>query len=84
MEKSILEQANDLISRLNKEYEYTDSKCRLMCYEAAKMINNLKILIGSDTGSDCLELEKWRFVPDDNGGHMLDIHTGIKWYPENN
>lgn len=55
-----------------------------MCYEAAKMINNLKILIGSDTGSDCLELEKWRFVPDDNGGHMLDIHTGIKWYPENN
>jgi len=77
--KNTIEQANDLIEKLNKEFEYTDTKCRLMCYEAAKFIENIKIFIGKES----LEGAKWKFVPDNNGGHMLDIETGIKWYPEN-
>jgi hypothetical protein len=28
------------------------------------------------------ERAAWRFVPDDNGGHMLSVPTGDKWYPE--
>lgn len=77
--KNTIEQANDLIENLNKEFEYTDTKCRLMCYEAAKFIESIKIFIGKES----LEGAKWKFVPDNNGGHMLDIETGIKWYPEN-
>ena len=77
--KNTIEEANDLIERLNKEFEYTDTKCRLMCYESAKFIENIKIFIGTES----LEGAKWKFVPDSNGGHMLDIETGIKWYPEN-
>lgn len=72
------EEIAEAVDRWERDHRRASASYAILESDLAKELQRNAEL----TAQIATAMERWKFVPDDNGGHMLSAETGNKWYPE--